>query len=55
VRVEDEEGSVGYPIITSPKRHFVHGEVHDEVWDNWVENEAVLRTYFDGWVVEWLD
>jgi hypothetical protein len=39
VRIEEEEGSRGY-VISSPKRHFEHGEIHDEVWDDSVENGA---------------
>jgi hypothetical protein len=59
VRVE-EEGAGAYLIINSPKRDFVHGEIRNEVWDDWVENEDDLRDYFGsahgrGWVVEWLD
>lgn len=58
VRVEDD-GDGNYLVITSPKRNFEHGELDDDVWDDWVqnENESSLDEYFValGYVVEWLD
>lgn len=58
LRVEDD-GHGNFIVITSTKRTFEHGELEDEVWDDWVrnENEASLNEYFAelGYVVEWLE
>jgi hypothetical protein len=56
VRVEPYGGG-SFIVITSPKRHFVHGEIQDQVYDDWVQDESWLQDYFElhEWVVEWLD
>ena len=48
VKVLGDEDGVGFYILTSKTKSF------DSCFDNWVESEADLISYFQGWVVEWL-
>ena len=46
--LDDEEGAGGFYILTSMTDSF------DPCFDDWVESEADLMSYFQGLVVEWL-